>query len=319
LTTRENERRNAGLSAIPASDETLKIPIPAAMLPAKAAGLLSDLRSSGYSDLRENSGELSANDAEGNLAHLKRNLGKYTLGSGGTLLGSALGAMLSKNPASKMNLAKNTLLGGVVGGSGGTLAGRYVDKSRKNEYINEKLTELMQNNPQPEQKVASDGSSLLGRALDMQTSPLKMLVQGQSGFRDARRKYYEDQKQIINEELAEAQREYIDLLSKIKTGEETDTPNVDAFCSGIAHTTLFGKKASDDVDIETGAASRLLSDIAGAVKRPFRPAIDTATSGLLSTGAGAAYLTYLMRKKMRENPDQFMDEKLPTRVELQPY
>lgn len=315
---RENERRNAGLSATPDGDDTLKIPIPSSLLPAKAAGLLDEIRSSGYADLQENEGELDAAAAPGNIAHSKRNLAKYLLGSGGTLLGSSIGAMLSKNPASKMNLAKNTLLGGVTGGTAGTLAGSYIDKARKNEHLNEKLTELMQNSPQPSEKVGFE-SSMLGRALDMQTNPVKMLVHGQSGFRDARRKYYEEQKQNINDELEEAQREYVDLLSKIKTGSDTSTPNVDAFCSGVAHMTLFGKKASDDVDIESGSAARLLSDIMGQVKKPFKPAIDTAASGLLGTGAGTAYLTYLMRKKMRENPDKFMEEKLPTRVELQPY
>lgn len=315
---RENERANNGLSEIEGGDDTLKIPIPASMLPMKAAGLLDKLRSSGYAGLQENEGELAADIAPGDIAHAKRNLGKYTLGSGGTLLGSALGAILSKNPASKMSLARNTLLGGATGGTAGTLAGAYMDKARKNQHINEKLTELVQHSAQPAEKMGSEGS-ILGRALDMQTNPVKMLVHGQSGFRDSRRKYYAEQKKNINDELEEAQREYVDLLAKIKTGADDNTPNVDAFCSGVAHMTLFGKKASDDVDIESGSASRLLSEILGQAKKPFKPAIDTAASGLLGTGAGAAYVTYLMRKKMRENPDKFMEEKLPTRVELQPY
>jgi hypothetical protein len=63
----------------------------------------------------------------------------------------------------------------------------------------------------------------------------------------------------------------------------------------------------------------MIGDLLGVVKKPFKPAIDTAAGGLLSTGTGAAYLTYMLRKKMRENPDKFMEEKLPTRVELEPY
>ena len=172
----------------------------------------------------------------------------------------------------------------------------------------------------PSQKVAQEeGHSLLGRALQTQSNPLKMLLHGQTGFRDARRSYYEEQKNRAKQDLADAQREYIDVLSKIKTGSDEETPCVDAFCNGIAHMTLFGKKASDDVDIETGSTSRMIGDLLGAVKKPFKPAIDTAAGGLLSTGTGAAYLTYMLRKKMRENPDKFMEEKLPTRVELEPY
>jgi hypothetical protein len=173
----------------------------------------------------------------------------------------------------------------------------------------------------PSQKTAEEETTpgLLGRALQSQSNPLKMLLHGQSGFRDARRAYFEEQKNKVRQDLADAQREYIDLLSKIKTGSAEETPCVDAFCNGVAHMTLFGKKASDDVDIETGATKRMVGDLLGAIKSPFKPAIDTAAGGLLSTGAGTAYLTYMLRRKMRENPDKFMEEKLPTRVELEPY
>jgi hypothetical protein len=63
----------------------------------------------------------------------------------------------------------------------------------------------------------------------------------------------------------------------------------------------------------------MLGDVMNVAKKPFQPAIDTAATRLLGTAAGSAYLTYLLRKKMREEPESYMQESLPTRVELQPY
>lgn len=179
----------------------------------------------------------------------------------------------------------------------------------------------------PSQKLAEDyGMSeepgLFAKAFgNLNKHPVRMFVGGQSGFRDAKKDYYMQQKEQIQKELMEAQKEYIDTLSRIKTGEaEEHTPCVDAFCNGIAHTATFGKTATfKDVDIEDGSIKRMLSDVAGHAASPFRPVAEGAANTLLRTGAGTAYLTYLLRKKMREEPDKYMDEHLPTRVELQPY
>lgn len=180
---------------------------------------------------------------------------------------------------------------------------------------------------QPPQKTAaypdSSGNGFLSRALSRQSHPLRMVVGGQEGFRDAKKDYYMQEKARIQQELDFAQREYIDLLSKIKTGSHEETPHVDAFCNGVAHAAVFGKEAGHkDVGIEEGSIGRLAGDVGGFVRRhtPFvDPAIDMAASGLLNTGSGAAYLTYLLRKKMREEPESYMKDQLPTRVELQPY
>jgi hypothetical protein len=150
-----------------------------------------------------------------------------------------------------------------------------------------------------------------------------MLVGGQEGFRNAQQEYYLKQKQQIAKELEVAQKEYLDTLSKIKMGSDNETPCVDAFCNGIAHTVLFGKTASfkedEDIPIEHGALKRMLSDATSAGMSPFRPAATAVAGGLMGTGAASAYLTYLLRKRMREEPDKYMQEHLPTRVELQPY
>lgn len=174
------------------------------------------------------------------------------------------------------------------------------------------------------QKTAEENSSIMGQAISqLHNHPIRMLVGGQEGFRNAQQDYYANQKKQIEQELMEAQKEYIDTLSRIKTAGETETPYVDAFCNGIAHTVQFGKFAEDrekdDVDIESGSLNRLLSDAAKVTTNPFRPAATAVAGGLMGTGAASAYLTYLLRKRMREEPDKYMEQHLPTRVELQPY
>jgi hypothetical protein len=175
----------------------------------------------------------------------------------------------------------------------------------------------------PSQKVAEDfdEQGAFSRAFGaLNKHPMRMIVGGQTGFRDAKKEYYLQQKEQIQKELLHAQKEYIDTLSRIKTGSELETPCVDAFCNGIAYATLFGKTASQkDVDIEEGSVQRVLGDAKNTAMKQFQPATDFAANQLLRTAAGSAYLTFLLRKKLREEPDKYMDEHLPTRVELQPY
>lgn len=179
-------------------------------------------------------------------------------------------------------------------------------------------------NLMPSQKMAEEfdeDPGAFSRAFGaLNKHPMRMLVGGQTGFRDAKKDYYMQQKEQIQKELMHAQKEYIDTLSRIKTGSEEATPCVDAFCNGIAHNTLFGKTATHkNVEIEEGSVKRMLSDAKNMAMKPLQPATDFAANNLLRTAAGSAYLTYLLRKKLREEPDKYMDEHLPTRVELQPY
>lgn len=169
-------------------------------------------------------------------------------------------------------------------------------------------------------KQAEDQVGLIASALSKaKDNPIRMLLGGRSGFRDAKKEYYMQQKAQIQQELMDAQKEYIDTLSRIKTGSaEEATPCVDAFCNGIAHYAMFGKTA-EEVDISDDSVKRLLGDIAKKISSPVRPAAEAAASGLLNTAAGSAYLTYIMRKQMREEPEKYMEQHLPTRVELQPY
>jgi len=205
-------------------------------------------------------------------------------------------------------------------------------------------------NEQPMDHAASN-PGVFARALKLNSHPVKKLMGMQGGFRDAKKEFFMREKEQIEKELMHAQKEYISLLERIKMGEERgeikkaqETPCVDAFCNGIAYAALFEKDAEElpdlapeikdlfdkvasmmkaaqpgDIDIADGSVRRVLGDILQGAKKPLQPAIDTAAGGLLTTAAGSAYLTYLLRKKMREEPEKYMQESLPTRVELQPY
>lgn len=319
-------------------DKVLKIPIPRDLMPSRKMAGFDNAPYMGAED------PLAPEDAPGLLPHIQRNLGKYVGSYAGAMIGGGLGAKrtLSRNPsAGVLELLRRTGKRGIVGGLIGTAAGSVFDDSTKNSYREKAIQAHMQKQRMLQDMYASgdmmdqsggykQGNELeeehepgiFGRAFKAQQNPLKLLVGGQSGFRDAKKDYYMRQRENINKELAHAQREYIDLLGKIKTGsaEGAATPYVDAFCNGIAHATLFGKEASDeDVDMSDDSMKRMMGGVMRHAKKPFQPIVDTAASGLLGTGTGAAYLTYLLRKTMREEPEKYMQEGLPTRVELQPY
>lgn len=255
--------------------------------------------------------------ASGVGEHFKRNMGKYLGTAAGATLGKALPGALKK------------LVLPLAGLSAGHAFDKYnkatdLEQEIENPYTQQDMLADVQFRKKMLANKTGEDHSVFQRAFSgVANHPVRMLVGGQSGFRDAKKDFYFKQKEQIQKELMEAQKDYIDLLSRIKTGaaEEYDaTPCVDAFCNGIAHTTLFGKTATfRNVNIEDDAISRLMHDVAHTASKPFRPAADYAATGLMGTAAGSAYLTYLLRKKMREEPDNYMAEHLPTRVELQPY
>jgi hypothetical protein len=163
-------------------------------------------------------------------------------------------------------------------------------------------------------------AGIFAKALQMQNHPARLLLGGQSGFRDAKKDYYMREKENIAKELMHAQKEYIDTLARIKTGEASDTPCVDAFCNGIAHMALFGKTASHkDIEIEDGSLRRLAGDALSVVKKPFSPVSNAVTGGLANAGAAAAWLTFLARQQAQRKHESYMTDQQPTRVELEPY
>lgn len=321
-------------------NKALQIPIPASLMPSHKVAAFGPPPYLGgpAEDYNEPA------PVEGTLAHLKRNLGKYTGGYGGTLAGATLGALHGhkQNTRSAFGGLKGGLKGGLAGSAIGLGLGALLDSNTKEKYkVNmgsgesskkEMIRSMLASGEL--EKILNEGSmaekmgedsyepSIIGRAIKMQQNPMRMLMGGQSGFRDAKKDFYLQQKSHIQKELVQAQKEYIDLLSQIKTGssEESDTPCVDAFCSGITQAALFGKTASDtDVDISDDSTKRFMREAMGKIMNPLRPAVDTAASGLLGTAGGTAMLTYLLRKEMRKQPNKYMEEQLPSRVELQPY
>ena len=263
---------------------------------------------------REHEFELEGNSGVG--PSLKRNAGK--------LLGTAGGAaLIAALPPSKLKLLLPAL---------GFSLGNSVDKMHRQSAMDQfggsrEGQENMLLDTAFRQKMEKNSSeaappSLFGEAMQhINNHPVRMLVGGQQGFRDAKKEFYFNQRDQMQRDLMKAQKEYIDTLARIKTGSaELETPCVDAFCDGIAHYSMFGKTATyKDVDISDGSVSRLAGDLANLGLKPLKPIGRAGASSLLATGAGSAYLTYLLRKKMREEPDKYMEEQLPTRVELQPY
>lgn len=164
---------------------------------------------------------------------------------------------------------------------------------------------------------------VIGRALRFNRNPIRTLVGGEAGFSEARREYYDMEKQQIHKALRQAQEEYLSTLQRIKQGEET--PFVDAFCNGMATQLTIPELTKDaataeSVEIGDGSIKRLVKKTLGVAAKPVQPAIDLGATGLLGTAGGTGYLAYILKKKMREkDQDRFMEYELPTRVELEPY
>jgi hypothetical protein len=173
--------------------------------------------------------------------------------------------------------------------------------------------------PMEKLKMAEDSPGWIGRALRLNRSPITTIAGADQGFNDARTAYYELEKKQIQQELAEAQKDYLSVLSRIKTAEST--PMVDSFCEGIASELSLGDiiKQADEPEISDGSLRRLLSDALGVAKKPIQPAIDLGATGLLGTAAGSGYLVYLLKKHMRgEDSNSYGPANEPTRVQLEP-
>jgi hypothetical protein len=332
LAKEQEARRNLNPEQLGLEDErTLRIPIPTDLMPRKTAAF-------GQPAYIGPDTPPEPTEGQGVLAHIKRNLGKYLGSYGGAAIGGALGHAGGRGTALKSLM--RTLAGGTGGAAVGAGAGALYDELEKEKQMNmmqnsaankQRLLQSMLQTGELEQllnsgdvKYASENTEeayepgMLARAFKSQSNPISMLFGSQTGFRDAKKDYYLAERKRIQDDLLNAQQEYMHVLSKIKTGASVETPCVDAFCNGIAHSSMFQKNA-EDVDIEEGAVKRMLGDMLGGIKKPLQPAVDAATSGLMGTGAGSAWLTFLLRKKMREEPEKYMEQHMPTRVELEPY
>jgi hypothetical protein len=252
---------------------------------------------------------------------VKRNTGALLGGAGAlALLGGS-----GKNKLLKALLAAPTALTGAVVGS--NVLDTATENNAKKEILNnpkfqEKALKdmLFLRSKNLEKNSSAESDNYVANALEnLARSPGRIFLGAREGFKSARKEYYLKQKALIAQQLEEAQKEYIDTLKRIKTAEENSaTPLVDCFCNGMAHMTFFGKTASyPEVSIEDDAFKRLLSDVI-KLNNPIKPVVQTAANTAVNTAAASAYLTYLVKKKMREEPENYMNDKLPTRVEIQP-
>jgi hypothetical protein len=172
-------------------------------------------------------------------------------------------------------------------------------------------------------EIEGEPPGIIGRALRFNRNPIRTFVGGEAGFSEARKEYYELEKRKIQEDLRKAQEEYLGVLQRVKQGEET--PMIDAFCNGMATELTIpelSKSAAtaEDVEIGDGSIKRLLRSALGVAAKPAQPALDLGATGLLGAAGGTGYLTYILKKKMRERDnDRYMESTLPTRVELEPF
>jgi len=172
-------------------------------------------------------------------------------------------------------------------------------------------------------EIEGEPLGIIGRALRFNRNPIRTFVGGESGFTEARKEYYEMEKRKIQEDLRQAQEDYLSTLQRVKQGMET--PLVDSFCNGMATEIVFpelGKYAAtaEDVEIGDGSIKRLIRNALGLASKPLQPALDLGATGLLGAAGGTGYLTYILKRKMRDrDQDKFMETNLPTRVELEPF
>ena len=172
-------------------------------------------------------------------------------------------------------------------------------------------------------EIEGEPPGIIGRALRFNRNPIRTFVGGESGFSEARREYFELEKRKIQEDLRKAQEDYLGVLQRVKQGAET--PMVDAFCNGMATELVIPElnkaaATAEDVEIGDGSIKRLISNALGIARKPIQPALDLGATGLLGAAGGTGYLTYMLKKKMRErDSDRYMESSLPTRVELEPF
>jgi hypothetical protein len=205
------------------------------------------------------------------------------------------------------------------------------EKQRMEELQHQEADDILRV-PIPVQKMGEEKQAtetqgeppgIIGRALRFNRNPIRTFVGAESGFSEAKRQYFENEKTQIQKALRQAQEEYLSTLQQIKRGEET--PLVDAFCNGIATQVAIPELAkeaasAEDAEIGDGSVKRLLKKVLGVAAKPIQPALDLGATSLLGTAGGAGYLTYVLKKKLRDRDDEsYLHSQLPTRVELEPY
>lgn len=143
------------------------------------------------------------------------------------------------------------------------------------------------------------------------------LMGGFAGFNDASSLHEKLENEHYKHELANAEKEYLDALTKVKVGSD-NTPNLDAFCRGIVNTISktseeIEKKAKDDM--ADNSIKRVIGKIISPVTNKLKPIKDTAKAVTFGIPLTSALAVYMLKNKQKQESEP---AKPPTTVELVP-
>lgn len=139
-----------------------------------------------------------------------------------------------------------------------------------------------------------------------------------NGFNNEKSTYDELERSHLQKQLDHEEKQYLHLLSRIKTSAET--PLVDAFVRGVLKTaTSSEKEVADKIavdDAADGSLRQLFHDtVFSQVKKPFAHVVNTAKKlheGMLLSSAITAFM---LKQKLFDKPQS---QHTPSRVEIVP-
>jgi len=158
-------------------------------------------------------------------------------------------------------------------------------------------------------------NNYLGKTL---AKPITIGVGGMVGFHGAAKQYEDTERKHYQGELDKAEKEYLDLLSHVKTSSCDNTPLVDAFCHGIVSMAISSPQEIDKVakedDMADGSMKRVLGDALSPIAAPYHAVKNMAYGGLAAATLGSAGTVYLLKQKFDKAKG---DGKAPTRIEIE--
>jgi hypothetical protein len=178
-------------------------------------------------------------------------------------------------------------------------------------------------------KKGNDQNHLIGNLHHMVKDPLTMAVHGVSGFTHSQKLYDEMERKHLDEEMSNAEKEYLDMLGQIKhSSDNSPTPLVDAFVTGMVSIASSSPEDIDKVAAEIedlpklaadhehadGSIHRMFGDLASPVTNLFKPVTDTAKGVTAGTTLASALAVYMLKQKMDEGKHH---NDSPQRIEIE--
>lgn len=137
-----------------------------------------------------------------------------------------------------------------------------------------------------------------------------------NGFKNEHELYDKMESGHLQKQLDHAEKEYLRVLSQIKTSSAT--PRVDSFVRGVLKVATSDEQEiakMAETDPAEGALRNLFNDaITSRVRKPFDPAINFAKKLHEGTLLSSAIGTFLLRQKLQGQAPQ----STPTRIEIDP-